>query len=264
MFRTVSSEFYRLKKSTGFWIMILIAAALAIFTSVVFGLLPILIPGEDFTGLAPASVSEFLNGAMGANVSNILFILVGFTIVFINSDFTSGTVRNPLSIGISRIEYYVGKFSTILVICGAFVVVTLLGTTLPYFFFEPWGDAFSFVPFISGVGLGYLILVTQTTLFVCIALMVRKVGATLGIIIGYLVLDMIISGFVMVVTMTTELNPALRGFLNIFPTSGGFYLDAVSQGTADVGNVMLLIGVSITVIVTMSLLAIRSLTKKDV
>jgi len=266
MFNTVSSEFYKLRKSTGFWIMILIAGVLAVFTSLLLGLMPFILPGEDLTimGLQPGSVSEVLNNAMSSNISNILFILVGFTIVFINSDFSSGTVRNPLAIGISRLEYYIGKFVTVLITCAAFVVVTTLGTALPYFLFEPWGDAFSFLPFISGLAIGYLILVTQATLFVSVALMMRKLGATLGIVIGYLVLDMIIGGFFMVVTMTSDVNPVVRGLLNIFPTPAAFYIGEVSAGIADVGNVILLIAVSLGVIIVMSLLAVRSLVRKDV
>jgi len=266
MFNTISSEFYKLRKSTGFWIMIFIAGVLAIFTSLMFGLLPIILPNDDFAamGLQPASVSEILNSAMSSNISNILFILVGFTIVFINSDFSSGTIRNPLAIGISRVEYYFGKLVTVLVTCAAFVIVTTLGTALPYFLFEPWGDAFSFLPFLSGLAIGYLILVTQATLFMAVALIMRKLGATLGIVIGYLVLDMIIGGFVMVVAMTAEVNPVIRGLLNIFPTPAAFYIGEVSAGVADVGNVILLIAVSVGVIVVMSLFAIRSLSKKDV
>lgn len=266
MFNVIASEFYKLRKSTGFWIMILVAGALAVFGSVMFGLLPVIIPGEDLAamGLAPGSVSELLNSAMSSNISNILFILVGFTIIFINSDFSAGTARNPLAIGISRTQYYCGKFVMVLIICAAFVVVTTIGTTLPYFLFAPWGDAFNFLPFLAGLAIGYLILVTQATIFVSVALIVRKLGATLGIIIGYLILDMIVGGFIMVAAMMTDINIVVRGLLNIFPTPAAIYISEVSAGIANTGNVIMLIVVSLVVVVLMSFLAITNLSKKDI
>lgn len=264
MFSTVSSELFKLRKSIGFWIMILIAGVMAIFSSVLMGLLPMMLPGEDLMGLNPGSVSEILNMALSSNISNILFILVGFTIVFMNSDFTAGTIRNPLAIGISRLEYYIGKFIIILITCLAFVIVVIIGTALPYFLFQPWGDSFHFANFMAGLGIGYLILVTQATIFSTVALITRKTGATLGIVIGYLVLDMIVGGFVMVREMFGDINTVVRGLLNIFPTPAGVYLNEVSMGIADVGNVIALIIVSVALTALMSALAIRSLNKRDI
>lgn len=265
MFKTVSSELYRLRKSTGFWIMVLVAGFLAALSSVLMGVLPLMVPGEDLTGLAPESVSQMLNSAMGSNISSLLFILVGFVVVFITSDFSAGTVRNPLAIGISRLEYVVGKFVSILVTCACFVVVTLVATALPYFAFAPWGgENFYMAHFLGGVAIAYLILVTQASIFTMVAMFMRKTGATLGIAIGYLVVDMLVGAFVTVSAMFMDINVFIRGLLNILPTPAGVYLNEVSIGVADTTNVLLLIGVSVFIMAVTAWLSITTLSKKDV
>jgi len=256
MFNMISSELYRLRKSKSFWIMLVVVAGMAAFTSVVFGLLP----AEDLMGMRPESASAMLAGAIPMSMQTILFILVGFIVVFVCSDFDSGTIRNPLAVGVSRLEYYISKFVGILITCAIYIVITVIATGLPYLAFEPWGDGLNLANFMGSVGIGYLILVAQATLFMAIGMMARKIGATLGIVLGYLVLDMIISAFIMMV----EVEGIVRSLANIFPSAAGFYLGEVTIGAASIGNVMMVIVVSVVLIVVMSLLAIGSLVKKDV
>ena len=256
MFNMISAELYKLRKSNSFWIMITVAVLVAAMGSVMFGTLS----ADDLMGLRPESASEMLNTAIPMNIQTILFILVGFTIVFVTGDFESGTVRNPLAVGVSRLEYYMAKFIGILIICAVFIIVTLLATVLPYFMYEPWGDAFIFGNFMASVGVGYLILVAQATLFMAVGMMMRKFGATLGIIMGYLVLDMILSAFIMMV----EVEGFLRTLANILPSPAGFYLGYLAIGEANFGNVMMVVVISIAMIVVFSLLALGSLVRKDV
>lgn len=252
----ISAEFYRLRKSKSFWIMIAVAAGLAVFSSVLFGA----VPAEDLMGMRPESASEMLNGAMSGNLSNILFILVAFTVIFINGDFSAGTVNNPLAIGITRWNFYIAKFVMLLITCAAFVVAIIIGTVLPYLIFEPWGDAFNFVNFLTGVGLGYLILVAQATLFIAVAILTRNLGATLGIVLGYLVLDMIVGAMILVM----EVEGLGRTLANILPTPAGYYLAYLAIGEANFGNVMMVVAVSVVMIIVASLVAVGSLVKKDI
>jgi len=252
----ISAELYRLRKSKSFWIMLAVVAGMAAFMSIVFGILP----ADELMGLRPESASEMLIGSIPMNIQTMLFILVGFIVVFVCSDFDSGTVRNPLAVGVSRLEYYIAKFVGMLITCAIYVVITVLATGLPYLAFEPWGDMFNFTNFIGSVGIGYLILVAQATLFMTVGMMARKIGTTLGIVLGYLVLDMIISAFIMMV----EVEGILRTLANILPSPAGFYLGEISTGTANFGNVMMVVVVSIAMIIVLSVVTVRSLVKKDV
>jgi len=256
MFNVISSEFYKLRKSKGFWIMVVVVAAMAALSSVVFGLLS----AEELMGMRPESGSAMLIGALPMNIGTMLWFLVGFVVIFINFDFESGCIRNPLAIGITRVQYYGAKFVMGLLTCFIFVVVTLVAATLPFAVMEGWGDGLDVGAFLASVGVGYLILVAQVTLFMSLAMMLRKIGPTLGALIGYLVLDMMISAFMVFV----ELGDVLRGLANVLPSPAGFYLSGLSTGDAYFGDVMWVVVVSIAVIVVMSLLAIRSLTRRDV
>jgi len=256
MFKMISAEVYKLKKSESFWIMLLVIGVLSAMFSVAFGV----IPAEELMGMRPESAGEMFMTGFSTITQNILFLLVGFTIVFINSDFSSGTIRNPLSVGVSRVHYFIAKFITILMTCFLFAVVGVLATGVPYLLFEPWGDVFNLSNFLASFAIGYLILVAQATLFMTIAFITRKVGSTLGIIIGYMLFDATVGAFIMVV----EIDGIVRTLANILPSSASFYIAELSMGTANFGNVMMIVTIAAGTILVTSLFAIRSLTTKDV
>jgi ABC-type transport system involved in multi-copper enzyme maturation permease subunit len=201
-----------------------------------------------------------LIAALPMNIGTMLWFLVGFVIIFINFDFESGCIGNPLAIGITRAQYYGAKFVMALLTCFIFVVVTLVAATLPFAVMEGWGDGLDVGAFLASAGVGYLILVAQVTLFMSLAMMLRKIGATLGVLIGYLVLDMVVSGFMAFV----ELSDVLRGLANVLPSPAAFYLNGLSTGDAYFGEVMWVVVVSVVVIVVMSALAVGSLTRRDI
>ena len=256
MFNMISAELYKLKKSRSFWIMLAVVAGIAVFVSVVFGVISL----EEAEDIRPESASMMFMIGLPFHIQTILFFLVGFTVVFINSEFDSGTIRNPLAIGISRMNYFIAKFVSILIMCLAFATVAVLATGLPYLLFEPWGDMFHLSNFLASFALGYLILVAQATLFTTVAFITRKIGATLGIVLGYIVFDMMATAFIGLL----EVDGFLLRVANILPGPAGAYVENVSMGEADFSNVLIVAGVSITMIVLTSGLAIRNLKTKDV
>jgi ABC-2 type transport system permease protein len=252
----ISAEIYKLRKSESFWLMLLIIGVLSALFSVVLGVLP----AEDLMGMRPETAGEMLMSGFGSIMQNILFLLIGFTVVFINSDFSLLTVRNPLAVGVSRLNYLCAKFVTILIICFLFMTIATIATGLPSLLFAPWGDAFILSNFISTFIIGYLILVAQGTLFMTVALMTRKVGSTLGIIIAYILLDALVAGSL----MFAQIDGIFRTLLNIFPSAAGFYLQELALGTAEFGNVLLIVAVSIVMILATGTLAVRNIARKDV
>lgn len=256
MFNMISAELYRLRKSKSFWIMLAVVIGMAAFMSILFGI----IPADELMGMRPESASAMLMDAIPMNIQTMLFILVPFIIVFICSDFDARTICNSLAVGVTRVAYYTAKFVGMLITCAIFIIAAILATALPYLMFEPWGDMFNLTNFIASVGVGYLILVAQATLFMAVGIIVRKVGATLGILLGYLVLDMLISTFILML----EVEGIMRSLANILPSPAGAYLGALTTGTANFGNVMMVVVASVAMIVVLSGLAIGHLTKKDV
>ena len=256
MFNMISAELYKLRKSKSFWNMLGVVAGIAIFVSVVFGV----VSGEDVAEIRPESASMMFMNGLSLHVQTILFFLVGSTVVFINSDFDSGTIRNPLAVGISRTNYFISKFVAILITCFAFAIVVILATSLPYLLFESWGNMFNLSNFLANFGLGYLILVAQATLFMTVGLVTRKIGATLGIVLGYLVFDMMASAFIGLL----EIEGIIRSVANMLPSPAGMYLENLSLGTADFGNVMMVVVVSVGLIVVASVLSVGSLIRKDI
>ena len=257
MFNMISSEFYKLRKSRSFWIMLAVIAGMALFISIVFG-----VSSEQLmeTGLRPDTVSEMLATAAGLNSTIILFMFVGFTITFISSDFDLGIIRNALAVGTKRTHYMIAKFVMILITCAAFLIVGVGVAGLAYMPFEPFGTGFSFVNFLLGVGVSYLNLVAQATLFMAVAIMTRKIGATLGIVLGYIVFDLLVGTFVMML----EVEGFAARLASFLPSGSEAVSYAVSTGTANIGDVMLFVAMMVGLIVVASVLAIRNLVTKDI
>jgi len=257
MFNMISAELYKLRKSKSFWIMLAVVVGFSGFMSVIFGVMP----AEDLMGLRPESASEMLIGALPSNIQPIIFVLVVFVVLLVNTDFDSGTHRNPLAVGVTRLEYFIAKFVAVVIACAVFVVAAVMTTGLVYLAFEPWGDMFNFGNFIASIGVGYLILLAQGTLFMAVALITRKLGATLGIVFGYLVLDMIVGTFIV---MMEETSDVVRMLANILPGPAAYYLTGLATGIADTGKVIMVIVVSVVMIIVLSVVSVRSLVKRDV
>jgi len=259
MFKMISAEFYRLRRSRSFWIMVAVIAGMSAFTSIVFGVSANSAELME-TGLRPDTVGEMLEVSAGLMTTITLFMFVGFTITFISSDFDSGIIRNPLAVGTERIHYLIAKFIMILITCGVFLIVGIGVAGLAYMPFESFGTGFNSGNFLLGVGVSYLNLVTQATLFMAVAIITRKIGATLGIVLGYIVLDLIAGTFV---TML-EVEGILARLASFLPSGSEAISNAVSTGTAYTGDVMTFVVMMVGLIVAASVFAIRNLVTKDV
>jgi len=189
----------------------------------------------------------------------ILFMFVGFTITFISSDFDSGTIRNSLAVGIRRIHYLIAKFVMILVTCAAFIIAGVGVAGVTYSLFEPFGSDFMVGNFLMSVGVTYLSLVAQATLFMAVAVITRKIGSTLGIVLGYIVFDLLVGTFMMMLEVEGILA-RLAGFL---PGGSEAVSGALATGTANTGDVLLFVTMMVGLIVISSVFAIRNLITKD-
>ena len=256
MFKMISAEFYKLRKSKSFLIMLGVIAGMAAFISVVFGISP-----EELaeTGLRPDTVSEMLGVATGLNTTIILFMFVGFTITFISNDFESGTIRNPLAVGTKRMHYWIAKFVMILIACAAFILAGTGVAGLAYSLFEPFGAGFNVGNFLMSLGVTYLSLVAQATLFMAVAVITRKIGATLGIVLGYLVFDMLAGTFVGIL----EVEGIVARLVGFLPGGSAAVSEALSAGTAYARDVTLFVAMMAGLIVLSAILGTRSLIKKD-
>jgi len=257
MFKMISAEGYKLRKSKSFWIMLGVIVGMAAFVSVVFG-----ISSEELmeTGMRPDTVGEMLGVMAGLMTTIILFMLVGFTITFISGDFETGVIRNPFAVGTKRIHYLMAKFVMILIACGIFLVAGIGVAGLTYMAFEPFGTGFDLSNFLMGVGASYLSLVAQATLFMAVAVMTRKVGATLGIVLGYIVFDLLVGTFV---TML-EVEGIVARLASFLPSGSEGISHALSAGTAYGSDVMLFVAMMTGLMIVSTFLAVNHLRSKDV
>jgi len=240
--------------------MFAVIAGMAIFTSVVLGMAPDELMEMEMA-MRPETVSEMMVFAAGFMSQVLVFMFVGFTIAFISSDFESGTIRNPFAVGVGRVHYLVAKFVMILITCAAFLIAGIGFAGLAYLPFEPLGTDFDFGLFLAGVGITYLGLVAQTTLFMAVAVVTRKIGTSLGIILGYITFDLLVGTFVMMLGVEEGLVARLASFL---PHGAGPVSNAVAVGAANTSDVIVFVAMMAGLVVVSAALGVRSLVKKDI
>jgi len=257
MFKMISAEFYKLRKSRSFWVMLGVIIGMAAFVSVVFGIAP---AEMVEMGLRPETTGEMLGVIAGLMSTIIIFMLVGFTTSFISSDFETGTIRNPLAVGAKRIHYLIAKIAMILMACAVFLVAGISVAGLIYLAFEPFGAGFNVGNFVMGVGISYLSLVAQATLFMAIAVMTRKIGTALGIMLGYIVFDLLAGTFVGML----EVEGVVARLASLLPSGAEGISNAVSAGMANTGDVMLFVVMMAGLMIAATLLAVKNLGTKDV
>ena len=139
----LNAEFYKLKSNIGFK---LLPAAAVLMTLVTIGFMLFVsggatVEGESFTvtdvfGFEPEG--RLGAGAL-ATLSNLYgFIAAVFSGLFISTEFSQGTIRNALSVGVSRTKVYLSKLAVsaaLLALCMLLSCITFIaGFTLTYGF----------------------------------------------------------------------------------------------------------------------------------
>ena len=265
MLNLLSAEFFKLRKSKSFYIITMIVAGLAAMIAGLNKFIEISAEGEPHAEMLleaiPTSGGEMLAAAISQmSMSNLVLCLAIFVAILISGEFDSGCVRNPLSVGFSRAQYYLSKFIVLLIATLVFIIVTVAMSTLVTTAFYGWGETPDLGLVASTFATSYVMLVGQVALFAFVAVAVRKLGATIGILIGYYLLDSIFSA----TYMFFDLSDAMQSILNIFPSVAAGSITEIAMGMAENSGLWTILGVSLVVAVLFSTLAIWNLNKRDV
>lgn len=157
--------------------------ALVLF-SMVFGILLLANGLEDlnlYYGMkAQAQYSPYLVASNSFIITISIGIFVG---VFVGDEIDKGIVRNIISSGNGRVQYYLTKLLSQLLMCILFTLVLTISFVLIFTISIGWGEVQGFryaVDIVKLIGLQTLIYFAYASFFVMIAFINRNVGATIG------------------------------------------------------------------------------------
>ena len=213
MIDIIKVEFYRLKKSTLFWVMLGVSAATPIITVLLNVFL------IAFMGMVDQSTNlmEFLRDAgmtsallqqMSTSLNDLSLWPLIATAVILSKEFTDGTMRNVILANKSRTELYFGYLITAMIVAVSYFVAFLAVTLIviaPIFGFQD-ADAGKVVSAIfCSLGLGIIATAFIETCVCMFLFGVRKQWATIlfPILIWYAPL-MLINILVTVLTSLAE------------------------------------------------------------
>lgn len=258
MFNLLTAEKIKMRRSKKLWIALAILFILPVI-QVINSQLTV----HHGTELVQV-IDTVINGATGIlmmkkNGFTILLVLIVFISLFIGEEFQNGTIRNTLSLGRSRVHYYVSKFLAAAIFAFVGVLgMTMLGIasyTVVFGFGEVDGITNYIRYAIQSFSVLYLLILANVSIYVLISFLTKN--SSISIVWSFLYT--IATGFLPEIFQHTEnFGHVTFWFTETFL----FYFYFVSP--ADIAEIPRMIVVSIITIVLSSGLGILLFKRTDI
>ena len=196
----IRSDFYKLRKAKSFWVCMILAVALAVFSVLIMDFSVKLMDkvpqqaAQEEAALEESGLNISTDGipmsSADLNASNMLLmqfagtttILISiFVSLFVGGEFSHGTIKNLASKNHTRTQIYLSKIivsviAAIVMTLLYAVVATGLGTAL-------WGfgkvDSSFVANACKGIGIEFLLVSAFTAVFVMFSMLIRQSGVRL-------------------------------------------------------------------------------------
>jgi len=274
MSRLLSGELFKIRKGLALPITLLVNIAYLVFyTAIVFFFVRFasdLISAEEveamdaMTGginLFPEYGVQALSASLAVFFQVIAICAAVLAGIWICDDFDGGTIRNLLSVGVSRTKYYFTKMLCIFVISIIFAIITtLLFTGVITLFFSFGTTSISAVDLLMFFGGHLLTYLTYVSIFVMLAFLFRNVGATLGVGIAFAAL----LETILVMVLGMPFASSVSFLSNIFPYHNLMQFSQVFIGAASTTDYLIAAAVcGVTVVITTAI-GLYTFNKRDV
>lgn len=250
MTNVIKADLYRITRSKGIYISFAILLFFQFLETI----------GEAGTvgvnvssGEGTEAVNTVADALIGMNMpfiimqrmDNYLYILLAFIVIVAATDFSTSTVKNTLACGISRVQYFMAKFTLLgtistLMVTISFVFPTLLATAKNGFGGEITGD------YLQRVFVAYLLEVFLFLAVVCISLLfvfvTKRTAYVNTLFIMFTLLPMLlIFGF-------SQIIPDLLKLFKYEAITNIRYISQIAHFTSSDYSRVILVGLSIMII----------------
>jgi len=198
MLNLMRADVYRLLRGRAVYISLVVIVLLVGLVVFVFRMAPATGIVTDQDVFEPVAQNE-MTAAMGARLAlgamnNMAYVFLAGIIVTVAAAFSSGAVKNEISIGISRTKYYISKW---LLSCAIGITTVAVCLALSIVFasfvdgFGYWGDGF-LAEVLTSLGLQTILAMGLSSVGVFLCFITRKSGAALGLYIAFNLVPMFI------------------------------------------------------------------------
>ena len=229
----IKADLYRIFKGQGFYIMFgVIAGVFIIFRGV--GILNITIAGSPMNAQGTMLDNQF-NGMQAPFMAMMImdfiaYLILAIVIFVVSSDFSSNTVRNALSSDVSRTKYYFSKLTTVIMLCIALALFTVIAPTIVGSLAEGFGGELSseyIMSVLKPFGAQLFLFICLACVGVFFAITTKSNAATTGGFLAFVIVpDVVIQYYLDFVThragvldAAVQYNEGL-GRLSIFSITG--------------------------------------------
>lgn len=191
--------------------------------------------------------------------SGIIEILIGILVAALMAkEYSQGTIKNFLAYGKRREEFYLAKFTAIVVAIAIILVVIAILPTIVVTIINGWGQTFEFSQLLGMIKTFIASLIASSAvaaLVMVIATLVKSNGATIGITVAIFIGIPIFAGFLY------GIYPWFDRFYEVLPFYNSALATSVKAGNGDLLRSILIALVTIVI----SLLAgIRIFKSQDI
>lgn len=191
--------------------------------------------------------------------SGVIEILIGILVAALMAkEYSQGTIKNFLAYGKRREEFYLAKFTAIVVAIAIILVVIAILPTIVVTIINGWGQTFEFSQLLGMIKTFIASLIASSAvaaLVMVIATLVKSNGATIGITVAIFIGIPIFAGFLY------GIYPWFDRFYEVLPFYNSALATSIKAGNGDLLRSILIALVTIVI----SLLAgIRIFKSQDI
>lgn len=191
--------------------------------------------------------------------SGVIEILIGILVAALMAkEYSQGTIKNFLAYGKRREEFYLAKFTAIVVAIAIILVVIAILPTIVVTIINGWGQTFEFSQLLGMIKTFIAALIASSAvaaLVMVIATLVKSNGATIGITVAIFIGIPIFAGFLY------GIYPWFDRFYEVLPFYNSALATSIKAGNGDLLRSILIALVTIVI----SLLAgIRIFKSQDI
>lgn len=258
MLNLLTAERIKLFRSKKLWIVLGILSLLPIFQAVNSKI------SVGYGTELVQVIDTVINGATGVlmikkNGLTVLLVISAFISFFIGEEFHNGTIRNALSLGRSRTQYYLSKFvvAAVLALVGVIIMTVLgmIGFTVGFGFGGVAEISNYFMFAIKSFGTLYILILANVSIYVMISFLTKNSAISLV----WSFLYTIATGFIPGIFRKTE---HFKQVTDWFTETFLFYSNFANP--ADISRFPKMVLVSLITIVLSSIIGIYLFKRTDI
>ena len=241
MLNLMRADMYRILRGKGIYITFAIMIAVAVLTIFVFRSsmqTGVVVAPEDAEYFNPFLQQEVITGADAAvmalsSMDFHVFLFLPLFIFIAMSPFSSAAVKNELTIGISRVKFYLSKWILASAL-GVVMMLVFLALAILFGIIDSgvgdWGNGFV-TNVLQSLGMQVLFALAMNSVGIFFCFVIRKAGATEGVYIAFALVPQMVFGLISI-----AYPEVIRVLEFDLPSQFGLFAQVANNSTGEIAR----------------------------